>query len=120
MEKRQILYKGKAKTLYGTDERDVVWVEFRDDTSAFDGERIEALQRKGMMNNYINAHIMGVLEKAGIPTHFKKLIAPQVSLCKKLDMIPIECVVRNVAAGSICRRLGVEEGTPLDPPTFEF
>jgi len=120
MEKRQLLYKGKAKSLYATDDSDRVWVEFRNDTSAFDGEKVEALPRKGMTNNYINAHVMGLLEKAGIHTHFEKIIGPQESLCKKLDMIPIECVVRNVAAGSICRRLGVDEGTPLDPPTFEL
>jgi len=120
MKPQQLLYKGKAKSLYAVADPNLVWVEFRDDTSAFDGERIEALARKGMTNNYINAHIMQVLTKAGVPTHFEQLIQPQVSICKKLDMIPIECVVRNMAAGSICRRLGIEEGTPLEPPTFEL
>jgi phosphoribosylaminoimidazole-succinocarboxamide synthase len=93
---------------------------FRDDTSAFDGKRIEQLDRKGMVNNKFNAFIMTKLQEAGIPTHFEKLLSDTESLVKCLDMMPVECVIRNIAAGSLCRRLGVEEGIALTPPTFEL
>jgi phosphoribosylaminoimidazole-succinocarboxamide synthase len=93
---------------------------FRDDTSAFDGEKKEQLSRKGMVNNRFNAFIMEKLEAAGVPTHFEGLLSETESLVKKLDMIPVECVVRNVSAGSLCRRLGVEEGKALLPPTYEL
>jgi phosphoribosylaminoimidazole-succinocarboxamide synthase len=93
---------------------------FRNDTSAFDGKRIEQLDRKGMVNNKFNAFIMGKLQAAGIPTHFEKLLSDNEVLVKKMKMIPVECVVRNLAAGSLVRRLGVQEGLELNPPTFEL
>lgn len=120
MEKREELYSGKAKSVYRTDDPDLMVLEFRNDTSAFDGKKVEQLDRKGMVNNKFNAFIMQKLEDAGIPTHFEKLLSDTESLVKRLDMIPVECVVRNVAAGSICRRFGVQEGLDLNPPTFEF
>lgn len=120
MEKRQELYAGKAKSVFRTDDPDKMVLVFRDDTSAFDGKRIEQLDRKGMVNNKFNAFIMTKLQEMGIPTHFEKLLSDTESLVKCLDMIPVECVVRNVAAGSLCRRLGVEEGVTLTPPTFEL
>lgn len=120
MEKRQELYAGKAKSVFRTDDPDKMVLVFRDDTSAFDGKRIEQLDRKGMVNNKFNAFIMTKLQEAGIPTHFEKLLSDTESLVKCLDMMPVECVVRNIAAGSLCRRLGVEEGITLTPPTFEL
>ncbi len=114
------LYSGKAKTVYTTADPDRLILYFRDDTSAFDGEKTTQLARKGMVNNKTNAYIMEQLEKAGIPTHFERVLSSNESLVKRLDMIPLECVVRNITAGSICRRLGVEENMDLDPPTFEF
>lgn len=120
MEKREQLYAGKAKSVFKTDDPDRLILLFRNDTSAFDGKRIEQLDRKGMVNNKFNAFIMGKLQEAGIPTHFEKLLSDTESLVKKMDMIPVECVVRNLAAGSITRRLGVQEGLELNPPTFEF
>ena len=120
MKKQDILKKGKAKTVYTTDEPDKLILHFRNDTSAFDGEKIEQLARKGMVNNRFNAFIMQTLEQAGIPTQFEKLLSDDEVLVKKLDMIPVECVVRNIAAGSIVRRLGVQDGMALNPPTFEF
>lgn len=120
MEKREELYKGKAKSVYTTDDPDRLVMLFRNDTSAFDGKKVAQLDRKGMVNNKFNAFIMGKLAEAGIPVHFEKLLSDQESLVKRLEMIPLECVVRNVAAGSICRRLGVQEGLELNPPTFEF
>jgi phosphoribosylaminoimidazole-succinocarboxamide synthase len=120
MEKREELYAGKAKSVYRTDDPERFVMVFRDDTSAFDGEKKEQLKRKGMVNNRFNAFIMDKLEAAGIPTHFEGLLSETESLVKKLDMIPVECVVRNVSAGSLCRRLGVEEGKTLLPPTYEL
>lgn len=120
MKKQDILKKGKAKTVYRTDDPDKLILHFRNDTSAFDGEKIEQLARKGMVNNRFNAFIMQKLEQAGIPTQFEKLLSDDEVLVKKLDMIPVECVVRNIAAGSIVKRLGVEAGIELNPPTFEF
>lgn len=120
MKKLAELYSGKAKTVYATDDANKLILHFRNDTSAFDGEKVAQLDRKGMVNNKFNAFIMQKLEAAGVPTHFDKLLAEEESLFKKLDMLPIECVVRNISAGSLCRRLGVEEGLDLNPPTFEF
>ena len=120
MEKRSELYSGKAKSVYLSDDPHTLILLFRDDTSAFDGEKTDRLARKGMVNNRFNAFIMQRLEAAGISTHLEQLLSSNESLVKRLDMIPIECVVRNIAAGSICRRLGVEEGLDLDPPIFEF
>ena len=120
MEKKDILIKGKAKTVYTTTEADKLILHFRNDTSAFDGEKIEQLDRKGMVNNRFNAFIMQKLEQSGIPTQFEKLLGDDEVLVKRLDMIPVECVVRNIASGSIVRRLGVADGMELTPPTFEF
>ncbi|MFO1389849.1 phosphoribosylaminoimidazolesuccinocarboxamide synthase [Cellvibrio sp.] len=120
MEKREELYAGKAKSVYTTDDPDRVIMVFRNDTSAFDGKRIEQLDRKGMVNNKFNAFIMGKLQEAGIPTHFEKLLSDNEVLVKKMQMIPVECVIRNLAAGSLVRRLGVQEGLELNPPTFEL
>ncbi|TDX28140.1 phosphoribosylaminoimidazole-succinocarboxamide synthase [Modicisalibacter xianhensis] len=120
MEKRDELYAGKAKSVYRTDDQDRLILHFRDDTSAFDGKKKEALARKGMVNNKFNAFIMGKLQAAGIPTHFDGLLSDTECVVKKLDMIPVECVVRNLAAGGLVRRLGVEEGMTLTPPTFEL
>ncbi len=120
MEKRDELYRGKAKTVYLTDDEDKLILHFRDDTSAFDGEKIEQLARKGKVNNQFNHAIMQHLEDAGIPTQQEALLSEDEALVKKMAMIPVECVVRNVSAGSLVRRLGIEEGLRLNPPTFEL
>jgi len=111
---------GKAKSVYLTNDPDRLILHFRNDTSAFDGVKIEQLDRKGAVNNHFNAFIMGKLEEAGVPTHFESLLSDDESVVKRLNMIPVECVVRNIAAGSLCKRLGVEEGMDIVPPTFEF
>jgi len=118
--KQEQLFTGKAKTVYSTNDADKLILHFRNDTSAFDGEKIEQLDRKGMVNNYFNAFIMQKLEAAGIATHFEELISDEESVVKNLEMLPIECVVRNIATGSLVKRLGVEDGIDLVPPTFEF
>ncbi len=120
MHRGKQLYSGKAKTVYESDRDDALILHFRDDTSAFDGERIEQLERKGLINNQFNAFIMQHLAAAGIDTHFLQLLSADESLVRRLDMIPIECVVRNRASGSMTKRLGIEDGTILQPPTFEF
>ncbi len=120
MEKRDLLYTGKAKSVYATDDADRLVILFRNDTSAFDGKKVEQLERKGMVNNKFNAFIMERLAAAGIPVHHERLLSDTESVVKRLTMIPVECVVRNFAAGSLVRRLGVEEGKELLPPTFEL
>lgn len=120
MEKQKLLAQGKAKSMYETDSESVLLMEFRDDASAFDGKKMSALNNKGKVNNQFNAFILDLLAKQGIETHFVETISTHESLVKKLDMFPIECVVRNRATGSLCRRLGVEDGLILDPPLFEF
>lgn len=120
MQKGELLYTGKAKSVYATDSADFVIIAYRNDTSAFDGKKVEQLDRKGMVNNKFNAFIMDKLAAAGIPTHHERLLSDTDSLVKHLQMIPLECVVRNFAAGSLVRRLGVEEGMALKPPTFEL
>lgn len=119
MEKRTELYRGKAKTVFTTDHPERLILQFRNDTSAFDGQRIEQLERKGMVNNKFNNFIMHKLEQHGIPTQLLEVLSDTETLVKKLKMIPVECVIRNFAAGSLVRRLGVTEGQPLNPPTFE-
>lgn len=120
MEKREELYRGKAKTVFATSDEDKLILYFRNDTSMLDGEKIEQLDRKGEINNRFNAFIMQQLEDAGIATQFDTLLSTNESVVKKLQMIPVECVVRNYAAGSLVRRLGVEEGIALNPPVFEL
>ena len=116
----ELLYQGKAKSAYSTDDPDLLVLQFRDDTSAFDGEIIEQLSEKGAINNQFNAFIMARLSEACIPTHFVERLNATDALVKRLDMIPVECVVRNKAAGSLVRRLGIEEGLNFDPPLFEL
>jgi len=120
MEKHEELYSGKAKSVYKTDDPDLYVLQFRDDTSAFDGLRVEQLEDKGKVNNIFNAFIMEKLDEAGIKSHFVERISDTESVVKKLEMIPVECVVRNLAAGSICKRFGIKEGIEVNPPTFEF
>src|SRR6478672_745762 len=120
MEKRQELYKGKAKTVYATDDPHHLVMHYRDDVSAFDGVKVAKLPQKGETNNKINAYVMGKLAAAGIPTHFVRVLNERESLVRAMKMIPVECVVRNVCAGSMAKRYGIAEGTRLAEPIFEF
>ncbi|GKX55052.1 phosphoribosylaminoimidazole-succinocarboxamide synthase [Leminorella grimontii] len=120
MQKVAELYRGKAKTVYTTEDPSLLVLEFRNDTSAMDGERIEQFDRKGMINNKFNFFIMSKLEEAGIPTQMVRMLSDTEVLVKKLSMVPVECVIRNRAAGSLVRRLGVEEGLMLNPPLFDL
>ncbi|AUH01621.1 phosphoribosylaminoimidazolesuccinocarboxamide synthase [Pectobacteriaceae bacterium CE70] len=120
MQKLAELYRGKAKTVYTTEDPDLLVLEFRNDTSALDGQRIEQFDRKGMVNNKFNYFIMTKLADAGIPTQMVSLLSDTEVLVKKLEMVPVECVVRNRAAGSLVKRLGVTEGEILNPPLFDL
>ena len=120
IEKLQLISEGKAKSLFETPNSEELLMVYRDDTSAFDGKKKEALKGKGEINNKFNAFIMEHLASNGVETHFLKLVEKNESLVKRLDMLPVECVVRNIATGSLCRRLGVEEGIKFEDPLFEF
>jgi len=120
MEKRQELYRGKAKTVFATGDPRYLVMHYRDDVSAFDGVKLAKLDKKGETNNRINAYVMERLSAAGVPTHFVRLLDERESLVKAMKMIPVECVVRNVVAGSMAKRYGIEEGTRLPEPIFEF
>lgn len=120
MERMAELYRGKAKTVYTTDDPEMLIIHFRNDTTAFDGLKIEQLEDKGRINNLFNFFIMKKLEEQGVPTQIISLVSDNELLVKKLQMIPLECVVRNVSTGSVVKRFGVSEGIELNPPTFEF
>lgn len=118
--KRQMKYEGKAKRVYASDDSDKYIVEFKDDATAFDGKKKGTIHDKGVLNNRISAHFFEMLEKQGIPTHFEKLLSDREMLVKAVEIIPVEVIVRNIAAGSLAKRLGLEEGTPMKRPVLEF
>lgn len=120
MEKRELLYEGKAKRVYETDDSQVVWIEYKDSATAFNGEKKAQIMGKGRLNNEITSLIFSKLEKEGIASHFVKKLSETEQLVKKVNIIPLETVVRNVAAGSFSKRLGIEEGKPLSKPIVEF
>lgn len=120
MKQGKLLYAGKAKSVFESEIPGRLIMEYRNDTSAFDGKKLAKLDNKGMVNNKFNAFIMEKLQAAGVPTHFDRLLSETESLVRSLDMLPVECVVRNRAAGSLVRKLGIKEGTDLQPPVFEF
>ncbi|RXJ71449.1 phosphoribosylaminoimidazolesuccinocarboxamide synthase [Veronia nyctiphanis] len=120
MTKRVELYRDQSKSVYTSGNEQRLIFHFRNDAFAFDEPGSEQLDRLGEVNNKFNYFIMCKLESAGIATQIDRLLSDRETLVRRLDMIPLECVVRNVAAGSLCRRLGVKEGTDLSPPTFEL
>ena len=120
MEKIKELTKGKAKSLFTTSDDNRLIMHFSDDTSAFDGKKKEALLGKGAVNNQFNAFIMDHLQNNGVETHHIEVLNNNDSLVWNLNMFPIECVIRNRASGSKCRRLGTEDGLILESPLFEF
>ena len=119
MEKREKLYEGKAKIIYATEDPDRVVVYFKDDTTAFDGVKKEEITGKGVINNTISSMIFELLQKRGIPTHFIKKLSDREMLAYRVEIIPVEVVVRNYAAGSFTKRYGIEEGTRLEKPLVE-
>ena len=120
MTKRNKLHEGKAKIIYEGPEPGTVIQYFKDDATAFNAQKKEIIAGKGVLNNRISAHIMTKLEGIGIPTHFIRSMNMREQLVRKVEVIPLEVVVRNIAAGSLCKRLGIKEGTHLSKPLVEF
>mgnify|MGYP006275519233 CR=1 FL=1 len=120
MEKQEMIYEGKAKKVYSTKDEDKLVVEYKDDATAFDGQKKGQIRDKGEMNAQISTIFFELLEEEGIPTHFIKQLNKTDILVKKLDIILVEVVMRNIAAGSLAERIGLEEGTELSQPVLEF
>ena len=120
MEKLEMLYEGKAKKIYATEKADEVIVYYKDDATAFNGEKKGQIEDKGVMNNAITSVIFEMLEKEGVKTHFIEKLNDREQLCKKVEIVPLEVIVRNVAAGSMAKRLGLEEGFALKTTVFEL
>ncbi len=120
MKKGQLLYEGKAKRLYATEDPTILFVEYKDSATAFNGEKKEEIAGKGILNNRITTLLFEKLQAKGIASHFVKRLSDHEQLVRKVDIIPIELVVRNIVAGSLAQRLGLEEGTPLKRPIVEF
>ncbi|SMC19505.1 phosphoribosylaminoimidazole-succinocarboxamide synthase [Clostridium acidisoli DSM 12555] len=120
MEKKELLYEGKAKKVYATDKADEVVVYYKDDATAFNGVKKGQIEDKGQLNNSITSMLFELVEKHGVKTHFIEKLNEREQLCKKVDIVPVEVIVRNVAAGSMAKRLGLEEGSPLKTTVFEI
>jgi phosphoribosylaminoimidazole-succinocarboxamide synthase len=120
MDKRELLYEGKAKKVYRTDDASLLIVSYKDDATAFNGEKKGTILGKGAINNKVTNHLMVVLEASGIPTHFVRELSDTDSLVKKVEIIPLEVIVRNIAAGSLAKRLGLPEGTRMGSTVLEF
>ncbi|UTR08815.1 phosphoribosylaminoimidazolesuccinocarboxamide synthase [Evansella sp. LMS18] len=120
MNKGACLYEGKAKRIYATEHPEQFWVEYKDDATAFNGEKKDVLQGKGRLNNEISSLIFTLLKQDGIDSHFIKRISENEQLVKKVEIVPLEVVVRNIAAGSLVKRLGLERGTIFPEPVLEF
>lgn len=120
MEKLEMMYEGKAKQIFSTEKEDEIIVYYKDDATAFNGEKKGSIEDKGALNNEITSLLFEVLNEKGIETHFIKKLSEREQLCKKVEIVPLEVIVRNVAAGSMAKRLGLEEGTELKTTVFEI
>ena len=120
MKKLEQLYEGKAKKVYATDDPDLVIVSYKDDATAFNGEKKGTIVGKGVINNKMTNYLMSQLEKAGVPTHFVEQLSDRETLVKKVSIVPLEVIIRNISAGSFAKRYGVAEGIVFDAPTIEF
>jgi len=120
MEKREMMYEGKAKKVYATDDKDRVVIYYKDDATAFNGEKKGQIEDKGVMNNSITTMLFELLEKNGVKTHFEKKLSDREQLCKRVEIVPLEVIVRNVAAGSMAKRLGLNEGMELKTTVLEL
>ena len=115
-----LLYEGKAKRVYETDQPDLVAVEYKDDATAFNALKKAQLEGKGVLNNQISARLFELLERDGIPTHYRSLPEPNWMLVRPVRIVPVEVVIRNTAFGSLCKQMPIEPGTPLDPPLLDL
>lgn len=120
MKKLEQLYEGKAKKVYKTDVEDVLIVDYKDDATAFNGEKKGTIVGKGVINNKMSNYVMQLLEKEGVPTHLVEELSDRETAVKKVEIVPLEVIIRNVAAGSFSKKLNIEEGKKLLCPTLEF
>ncbi|MFZ5626423.1 MAG: phosphoribosylaminoimidazolesuccinocarboxamide synthase [Bacillota bacterium] len=120
MQKGEFLYEGKAKKIYATDQPGLVWIEYKDDATAFNGLKKGTISGKGELNNKISAYFFEFLAQKGIESHFVQLVSDNEQIVKKVEIVPLEVVVRNIAAGSLAKRLGMEEGTAMQQPVVEL
>ena len=120
MQKLEQLYEGKAKKVFRTDDPELLIVDYKDDATAFNGLKKGSIAGKGVINNQRSNRLMAKLEKSGVPTHFVQELSPRETLVKKVSIVPLEVIVRNLSAGSFAKRYGVEEGIVFDAPTIEF
>ena len=120
MKKLEQIYEGKAKKVFATDDPDVVIVDYKDDATAFNGIKKGSIAGKGVINNRMSNHMMRKLEAEGIPTHLIEELSERETAVKKVSIVPLEVIVRNISAGSFAKRFGVEEGIVFDDPTIEF
>ena len=120
MQKKEQLYEGKAKKVFATDDANLVIVDYKDDATAFNGEKKGTIAGKGVINNVMSNHMFQMLEKQGVPTHFVEQLSERETVVKKVSIVPLEVIIRNISAGSFAKRYGVEEGIVFDQPTIEF
>ena len=120
MEKKEMLYEGKAKRVFATDNPEVLLVDYKDDATAFNGLKKGTIAGKGAINNRVTNYMMQILEKEGVPTHFVEELSDRQTLVKKVSIVPLEVIIRNISAGSFAKRYGVEEGIVFSEPTIEF
>ena len=120
MNKVEQLYEGKAKKVWSTEDPELLIVSYKDDATAFNGLKKGTIEGKGVINNRMSNALMRLLEKAGVPTHYVEELNDRETLVKKVQIVPLEVIIRNIAAGSFAKHYGVEEGTPLKAPTIEF
>ena len=120
MEKKEQLYEGKAKKVFATDDPALLIVDYKDDATAFNGLKKGTIAGKGIINNRMSNYLMAMLESKGVPTHYVQELSQRETLVKKVRIVPLEVIVRNIAAGSFSKRYGVEEGVVFDQPTIEF
>ena len=120
MQKKEQLYEGKAKKVFATDDANLVIVDYKDDATAFNGEKKGTIAGKGVINNVMSNHMFQMLEKQGVPTHFVEQLSERETVVKKVSIVPLEVIIRNISAGSFAKRYGVEEGIVFDAPTIEF
>ena len=120
MDQREQMYEGKAKKVFATDDPELCIVSYKDDATAFNGQKKGTIRGKGVVNNKMSNYLMQELEKAGVPTHYVEELNERETVVRRVSIIPLEVIIRNVAAGSFSKRLGVEEGTPLKTTILEF
>nr|WP_297180337.1 phosphoribosylaminoimidazolesuccinocarboxamide synthase [uncultured Agathobaculum sp.] len=120
MEKKEQLYEGKAKKVFATDDANLVIVDYKDDATAFNGEKKGTIAGKGVINNVMSNHMFQLLEQQGVPTHFVEQLSDRETVVKKVSIVPLEVIIRNISAGSFAKRFGVNEGIVFDEPTIEF